>query len=56
VGEGLGIKDGLVEGRGVDGKAVGLGLGIRVGSAESGVGSKVVGSLVGLGVGIVEGI
>lgn len=56
MGDGLGMKDGLVEGTGVVGASVGLGLGIRVGSAESGVGSKVVGSLVGLGVGIVEGI
>jgi len=40
----------------VVGNFVGLGDGIRVGSADNGVGSRVVGSNVGLGVGMVEGI
>jgi len=56
LGEGDGIEEGLVDGNGVDGKAVGLGEGIKVGSADNGVGLSVVGSLVGLGVGTVEGI
>jgi hypothetical protein len=55
LGEGDGIEEGLVDGNGVDGKAVGLGEGIKVGSADNGVGLSVVGSLVGLGVGTVEG-
>jgi len=40
----------------VVGNFVGLGDGIRVGSADNGVGSRVVGSNVGLVVGMVEGI
>jgi len=35
---------------------VGLGLGIKVGSADKGVGCKVVGRAVGLGLGIADGI
>jgi len=35
---------------------VGLGLGIKVGSADNGVGSRVLGNLVGLGLGTRDGI
>jgi len=56
LGEGLGIKDGDCVGSDKVGSAVGLGEGINVGSAESGVGSFVVGNLVGLGVGTTDGI
>lgn len=50
------MKDGEEEGTGVVGSAVGAGDGIKVGSSLNGVGSKVVGYLVGAGVGNVEGI
>jgi len=56
LGEGLGIKDGACVGLDKVGSAVGLGEGINVGSVDSGVGSFVVGNLVGLGVGTTDGI
>jgi len=55
-GEGLGNEDGLAEGVGVVGDIDGLMLGSKVGSTDRGVGCKVVGAWVGLGLGIVDGI
>jgi len=55
-GEGLGNEDGVAEGIGVVGNIDGLMLGNKVGSRDKGVGCKVVGVWVGLGLGIVDGI
>jgi len=50
------MEEGVAVGNELDGASVGRWEGERVGSADTGVGSSVVGSKVGLGVGMAEGI